>query len=226
MTASTVGGTTTTYAYDGSDVRVSTTTSSVTTPYIWDRSCTGGSCGTCGGPSANVAHLIDDGANGYLHADGVLAELPASGSTRDYLADGLGSIRGISDSTGSLVATADYDVFGAVRTNSGTQSTFRFSGERSDPTTGFTYLRARYLDPATGRLISADTVQPNAPGTQGWNLYAYVANNPTTWADPTGHSSWAPAAPRGPSAGGGAGSGYAAALTLVAAGVRCKVLRR
>jgi len=30
-------------------------------------------------------------------------------------------------------------------------------------------------------------VQPNAPGTQGYNLYTYVANNPTTWVDPSGH---------------------------------------
>jgi hypothetical protein len=50
------------------------------------------------------------------------------------------------------------------------------------------YLRARSLDPGTGRLLSADSVFPNAPGTQGYNLYAYVANNPATWLDPTGHS--------------------------------------
>ena len=49
-------------------------------------------------------------------------------------------------------------------------------------------LRARELDPTLGRFLSADTVQPNAPGSQGYNLYAYVANNPTTWTDPNGHS--------------------------------------
>ena len=30
-------------------------------------------------------------------------------------------------------------------------------------------------------------MQPNAPGTQGYDAYAYVANNPTTWVDPSGH---------------------------------------
>jgi hypothetical protein len=46
---------------------------------------------------------------------------------------------------------------------------------------------ARKLDPTLGRFLSADTVSPNAPGTQGFNPYAYVANNPTTWTDPNGH---------------------------------------
>lgn len=50
------------------------------------------------------------------------------------------------------------------------------------------YLRARDLNPTLGRFLSADTVRPNAPGSQGYNLYAYVANNPTSWVDPSGHS--------------------------------------
>ncbi|MEZ4614124.1 MAG: RHS repeat-associated core domain-containing protein [Caldilineaceae bacterium] len=46
----------------------------------------------------------------------------------------------------------------------------------------------RDLHPALGRFLSADPVSPNAPGTQGYNRYAYVANNPTTWVDPSGFS--------------------------------------
>ena len=57
-----------------------------------------------------------------------------------------------------------------------------------DATTGDVYLRARHYDPSTGRFLSADTVQPNAPGTQGYNRYAYVANNPMRYTDPTGHT--------------------------------------
>jgi RHS repeat-associated protein len=63
---------------------------------------------------------------------------------------------------------------------------FGFTGEQTDAT-GLVYLRARSLDPSTGLLLSADSVVPNSPGTQGYNLYTYVANNPTTWTDPTGH---------------------------------------
>lgn len=56
------------------------------------------------------------------------------------------------------------------------------------------HLRARDLHPALGRFLSTDPVQPNAPGTQGYHRYAYVANNPTTWVDPSGYEVAPPAA--------------------------------
>ncbi len=80
-----------------------------------------------------------------------------------------------------------YDVFVAVRSQSGASLSLGYTGQLTDPATGFVDLRARELDPTLGRFLSADTVQPNAPGSQGYNRYAYVANNPTTWVDPSGH---------------------------------------
>jgi hypothetical protein len=38
-----------------------------------------------------------------------------------------------------------------------------------------------------GRFTSPDNVQPNAPGTQGYNLYSYVAGRPVDKTDPSGH---------------------------------------
>lgn len=35
---------------------------------------------------------------------------------------------------------------------------FRFTGEQVDAGTGFVYLRARYMDPGTGRFISQDPI--------------------------------------------------------------------
>jgi RHS repeat-associated protein len=128
--------------------------------------------------------LVDDGSKAYLHADGVLGEI--GGGTRYALGDALGSVRGLADESGSLVGTASYEAFGAPRTSSGASSLFGFTGEPADAT-GLVYLRARTLDPATGRFLSADTVIPNAPGTTGYNPYAYAGNDPTTWTDPTGH---------------------------------------
>lgn len=103
-------------------------------------------------------------------------------------------MRGLTDANETVIGSADYAVFGEYRVQSGQSSVFGFTGEQHDTTIRNVYLRARYLTPGLGRFLSADTVQPNAPGTQGYNRYAYVANNPTTWVDPTGHFALAPAA--------------------------------
>jgi RHS repeat-associated protein len=83
-----------------------------------------------------------------------------------------------------LSGTADYDVFGAVRQSSGSASIFGFTGEQRDATTGFTYLRARYLDPTLGRFTAADTVQPNAPGDPGMEPLRLRCQQPRDLARP------------------------------------------
>jgi RHS repeat-associated protein len=145
----------------------------LTTNYVWDR-------------ASSLPALVDDGTLGYVQTDqGVLEQL---GSTSTYpLSDALGSVRTVEAPTPSALGTASYDVFGSVRSQSGQQSIFGFTGQQSDPT-GLSFLRARYFNPSLGRFISQDTVQPNAPGSQGYNFYSYVANNPTTVIDPSGHA--------------------------------------
>jgi RHS repeat-associated protein len=60
-----------------------------------------------------------------------------------------------------------------MRVSSGAGSVSGFTGEQFDAEAGFTFLRARYLDPRLGRFLSADSVQPNASGTQGYNPFAW-----------------------------------------------------
>lgn len=167
-----VGSHNATYTYDGDGVRVGADVDAQSSPLLVDR-------------QSGLPTVVDDGMSTYLHAGGLLEA--AAGSQASYaLADRLGSVRGLSDETGALVGTASYEAFGAPRAVSGAQSLFSFAGEPSDAT-GLIYLRARSLDPETGRMLSADSVIPNALGTQGYNLYAYAADNPTMWTDPTGH---------------------------------------
>src|SRR5215469_16338269 len=44
------------------------------------------------------------------------------------------------------------------------------------------YYRARYYDPGTGRFVGEDSFRLLGD----WNLYSYVANEPTDYKDPTG----------------------------------------
>lgn len=171
MTSATIDSTTTDYEYAGDGVRVSKDT----TAYLYDR-------------ESGLPMLVDDGTNAYLHQGGALASIDGGDDALYLLGDALGSVRGVTDEAGDLDGTADYAVFGEVRASSGVSTLFRFTGEQHDTETGFTYLRARYANPALGRFISADSVQPNAPGTQGYNLYAYAGNTPTSWVDPSGHN--------------------------------------
>jgi uncharacterized protein RhaS with RHS repeats len=68
-----------------------------------------------------------------------------------YLTDGLGSTMALTDASGSVVNTYEYDVFGAIRSSTGSQANeFKFTGEQVDSSTGLEYLRARYYDQGTG----------------------------------------------------------------------------
>ena len=53
--------------------------------------------------------------------------------------------------------------------------------------TGLLYLNARFYDPATGRFISQDTYRGERDDTGTWHLYAYCANDPVNYVDPSGH---------------------------------------
>jgi RHS repeat-associated protein len=59
---------------------------------------------------------------------------------------------------------------------------FQYTGRELDTETSLYYYRARYYDSQPGRFLNGD---PLGFG-QGVNFYAYVANNPITWIDPTG----------------------------------------
>jgi len=179
LTGASVDGTTATHAYDGDGVRVASEVDGTGRAELSDR-------------ESGLPVIVDDGTHSYLHADGPIASVDSSGEVAYMHADALGSIRGRSDALGLNVGTTDYEVFGAPRAASGVQGLYGFTGEPQDAT-GLVHLRARTLDPSVGRFLSPDTVRPGAPGTAGYHLYTYVANNPSTWVDPTGHSAEAAA---------------------------------
>ena len=47
---------------------------------------------------------------------------------------------------------------------------------------------ARWFNPSLGRFLSPDTIVPTSTqGTQAWDRYAFVNNNPVRYTDPRGH---------------------------------------
>ena len=83
---------------------------------------------------------------------------PAVGGRRFYHADGLGSVRRLTDEGGAVTDTYEYTAFGELLTHTGTDpQPYAFAGEPLDPNIGFQYHRARWMDPrAVSRLVGID----------------------------------------------------------------------
>ena len=65
--------------------------------------------------------------------------------------------------------------------------TISLLGVYFDKETGTIYLRARYYDPATSRMLTEDSYWGDIRDTLSLNLYTYCQNNPVNFRDPSGH---------------------------------------
>jgi len=99
--------------------------------------------------------------------------------------DMLGSIRAITDSSGEVAASSEYEPFGLVATSTGplASGAHRFTGKPEDGAIGLYYFGARYYDPEVGRFTSRDSAK------QGLNWYTYCQGNPLMLIDPDGYES-------------------------------------
>ena len=114
---------------------------------------------------------------------------PASGFTVSYYhTDRLGSVRAMTDASGTLVGDRhDYAPFGED-TASITGNPMRFGGKELDAETALHYFEARYYRQTWGRFTQVDPASGWQSDPQSWNRYAYARNNPLKYVDPTGLS--------------------------------------
>jgi len=150
-----------------------------------------------------MAERDDDGTvYSYLYGPGglplQLSVKPSEGTTSTYafLTDRAGSVVGLTDSAGTVVASYTYDPWGNPKAVGGSNDTLaarqplRYRGYYWDTESGLYYMPARYYDPAVGRFLTVDPegAEPGDPITL--NAYTYCVNNPVMFDDPEGTSWW------------------------------------
>ncbi|MCP3998104.1 MAG: RHS repeat protein, partial [bacterium] len=157
-----------------------------------------------GGPPTTVDHLVD--ASGslsqvvgeisggqfqtfYVRVVDQLLSLhrPGSTTTRFFHADGLGSVRALTDDSGAVTDVYSYTAFGQLLSHTGTDlNPYAFAGEAFDPNIGFYYNRARWLDPESGRFTSGDPFQGLRSDPFSLHRYLYANGSPQNSVDPSG----------------------------------------
>jgi YD repeat-containing protein len=118
LKTATVGGAASSYAYDGDGKRVSSTTGGSTTSYVYDA-------------NRSLPVVLSDGSRKYVWGLGLAYSVDGSGAISVSHADGLGSVRALTDGSGTLTQTYLTDPFGAVLSTGGSSAQpFRFTGEQ------------------------------------------------------------------------------------------------
>ena len=131
----------------------------------------------------------DGGERLYAYGpEGFTVQLAVGGNVEYPLLDGLGSVRQLTDASGTVILSRSYDAYGAVRLATGMGSSrLGYTGELQDSVGGLVYLRARHYHPVLGRFLQRDSFGGYGQRPQSLNRYVYVQNNPIRYTDPSGH---------------------------------------
>ena len=178
---------TATFAYDARNRCVARTVNGVTTYLIYDGWSLLEERNASGIQLAKYIHgaTIDE----ILLRSTPTSQLP---STTYYHYDGLGSTIALTDSTGSLVESYQYDAFGTPSffnssvlpvPSSLSGNRFLFTGREYLAETGLYDYRNRFYSPLLGRFLQTDPIRFEG---EDFNLYRYVGNEPVIWVDPVG----------------------------------------
>jgi RHS repeat-associated protein len=97
-------------------------------------------------------------------------------------------VRFLTDASAAITDTYTYDAFGNLISRTGTTSNdYLYSGEQLDSNLGFYYLRARYMDPSSGRFSSMDSYEGSCSDPRSLHKFSYANNSPADVVDPSGH---------------------------------------
>jgi len=148
------------------------------------------STGLSAGLNAGLTQALSDGANAYIYGNGRIAQVNTT--TEYFLGDALGSVRQLTNPSGSITYAKVYDPYGVVTAAAGTsQSAYGYTSEYTSQ--GLVYLRSRYYASGTGRFLTRDTWGGDANSPMSFNKWNYTLSNPTNYTDPSGECSSLPA---------------------------------
>jgi RHS repeat-associated protein len=111
-----------------------------------------------------------------------------------YLTDPQGSVVGLTDQDGNLVARFKYTGFGELLTAEGSAAEtpqellgdYRFHGGWLEGKSNLYTFRDRVYDPVIGQFMSRDPVDADEFDPVTFSTYSYARNNPLAFRDPTG----------------------------------------
>ena len=211
LNTATVGGKTYSYEYDVNGLRTRKTNSDggYTQYYIVDGLTVAEQRFTSTGAEKYTLRYLYDESNSPV---GFGIQYPGGTTwTNYYFAKNLqGDVIALylwnGTSTGTLVATYKYDLWGKpigiynasgatisqTAANVAAYNPFRYRGYRYDADTGFYYLQSRYYDPAICRFINADRYTDTGEKLVGYNMFVYCNNNSIVYTDFSGERAMGP----------------------------------
>jgi RHS repeat-associated protein len=161
-----------TFVYDGLGYNVSiveTRSGSVTSTqqFVW---CDNDRCEARNSGGSVTAQFFQLGEN-------------IGGAPYSFTLDKLGSIREVTNSSGTVVCVLNYDPFGRpVQIQGSMVPDFQFAGYYFHAPSGLCVTRTRAYSASLGRFINRDPIEEQG----GVNLFSYVGNQPVRRTDSTG----------------------------------------
>jgi RHS repeat-associated protein len=177
-----------TMIYDGFGNRVSKTVGNVTTKYLVEDDVN----------PTGLPQVFEESVNGvvlrtYTYGLQRISEnqvINNAWTTSFYGYDGFGSVRQLTNLSGTITDTYNYDAFGNLLSSPGpTPNNYLYRGEQYDPDLGLYYLRARYYNPASGRFMSRDPEDGKIRILATLHKYLYAFGDPVNRIDPRGRES-------------------------------------
>ena len=170
-----------TYTYNAEDVRIRNLCSDADTFYTYDVNC-------------KLSRLLQKTTNThttkYVYGIGLIGE-EKKGQFKTYHFDSRGSTIAITDESGNITDTFEYNAYGKLINRTGESFViFGYNGRDGVVTdkNGLIYMRARYYSPEMKRFINADVVSGEISNAITLNRFAYANGNPVSFVDPFGLS--------------------------------------